>query len=82
MEDNDKKVKEFLKDMLERLKTDEGMECRPLSDYISTTEILLDLKVLMDGIFEAELFDLGDALELDFPNGQKFRIGVEEVFGN
>lgn len=79
MEDNDEKVKAFLRDMLERLKSDEGMEYRPLSNYISTTEILLDLKVLIEGIFEAELYDLGDALELDFPNGQRFRISVEEI---
>lgn len=82
-------VKEFIKDILRRLKArEEGAassadktetEVRHVSRYISPAEILLDLKILSDGIFDAELYDNGDSLELDFPNGQNFLIKVEEV---
>lgn len=79
----EEEVKEFIKNIVEQLKTEEDLNLpsgkHELPSYVSTAEILLDLKILLDGIFEAELYDNGDCLELDFPNGQKFLIKAEEV---
>lgn len=82
----DDEVKKFIKDILKKLKAkEEGTtgnaktKVRHVSAHVSPAEILLDLKILSDGIFDAELYDNGDSLELDFPNGQRFFIRVEEV---
>ena len=44
---------------------------------VTKEQILLDLKLLTDGIFEAEIKEEGGALVLIFKNGQTFRILVE-----
>ena len=44
---------------------------------VTKEQILLDLKLLADGIFEAEIKEKGGTLVLSFTNGQTFRILVE-----
>ena len=46
---------------------------------ITVEQILLDLRLLSDGIFEAEIAEESDALVLSFTNGQTFRIFVEPL---
>ena len=53
------------------------MEQRKYS--LTADELCLDLLTLMDGIFEATVKKQADAIELLFTNGQRFRIGIEEI---
>ena len=50
---------------------------------VTKEQILLDLKLLADGIFEAEVAEEraeeGAALRVAFTNGQVFRVAVEEL---
>ncbi len=48
--------------------------------YVVTKEqLMLDLMLLAEGIFEGELGQSGGGLLISFTNGQQFRIAVEEV---
>ena len=44
---------------------------------VTKEQILLDLKLLADGIFEAEISEKDGVLVLSFTNGRIFRIAVE-----
>ena len=44
---------------------------------VTKEQILSDLKLLTDGIFEAEITEKDGTLVLSFTNGQIFRIVVE-----
>ena len=46
---------------------------------VTKEQILLDLKTLTDGIFEAEIAEADGALILRFTNGQVFRLCVGEL---
>ncbi len=46
---------------------------------VTKEQILSDLKLLADGIFEAEITETNGALVLSFTNGQTFCIHVEPL---
>lgn len=60
-------------------KRGQAPEAQQKNYVVTKAQLLIDLKLLTDGIFEGETRDTADGLLLAFPNGQTFRIAVEEL---
>ncbi len=45
---------------------------------VTEEQIVTDLELLTDGVFEAETERSGNALLLSFTNGRRFRVTVQE----
>ncbi len=81
---NDGKVEQVMLEVLRRLEDDHaGLTISPVDDrtYVLTEEdILRDLTIFSDEVFDAETEQGPTALVVKFRNGQTFRIAVKEEF--
>ena len=78
----DERVKRIIETVLDRLECKEeiAISAHP-DDYILTeSNVLYDLLIFADEVFDADSTCEGNALIVRFRNGQNFRIGVEEIF--
>ena len=79
---SDGKVERVITEVLRRLAEDSaGLTISPAEEgrYILTEQdILRDLVIFADEVFDAELEQEGSALIVKFRNGQTFRISVTE----
>ncbi len=78
----DTKVEQVMLEVLRRLEDDDsGLTIAPVDDhnYLLTEEdILRDLTIFSDEVFDADLEEEPSALLVKFRNGQVFRISVKE----
>ena len=79
MYDKDK-LKQFLLHVLDFLK-DAGSELEALTSEYTVTEqeILTDLKLIAEDIFDGTVREENNSLTVDFNNGQSFKIFAMEV---
>ena len=82
---NDGKVEHVMLEVLRRLQEDEcaGLTIRPSDEraYTLTEEdILRDLEIFADEVFDAEAVKAGNDIIVAFRNGQTFRLSVKEEF--
>ena len=73
-------VRQFIREMLYYLKDEGTLNMTGNRGYnISRRDILTDLKIFADEVFEGTVKKSDYAIEVDFQNGQTFRITVEEA---
>lgn len=81
---NEGKVEQVILEVLRRLEEDNaGLTISPVDDlaYLLTEEDLLrDLTIFSDEVFDGEVEQERSALVVKFRNGQTFRITVKEEF--
>ena len=79
----DRKVELVINEVLRRLAEDNaGLTISPIDEraYLLTEkDILRDLAIFADEVFDAETEQEGSAVIVKFHNGQTFRIVVEET---
>ncbi len=59
-----------------------AIECESSNGIMSTidkTDLLLDIKYLINEFYFATFSDADDALNMTFNNGQKFRLTINEI---
>lgn len=79
----DDKVKQVMQEVLDRLEKDNGGLTLNLGGDLSYTvteeDLLRDVEIFADEVFDGETARQPDAIEVTFRNGQKFRIAVKEI---
>lgn len=78
---NDGKVEQVMEEVLRRLSEGEGLTISPVKEHeylLSIDDILRDLEIFADEVFDADVAKAGTRLTVAFRNGQTFRLTVEE----